>query len=101
MKWINKFPKEEGSYWFYGNPTMGSMGEHYRNNYIVEPEMFLIEIFKISSGWMATTRGYFVSDNKFDTNKTNEGWYGYWAKAELPEKPKDIKNLFGASIETV
>jgi hypothetical protein len=94
MKWTDKFPKQEGKYWFYGDPHLGSMGMHYKDDYKIEPEMYLLDVKKISNGLIGVTEGQFVPSNKFDKTKTREGYLGYFAKAELPDIPEDTLNLF-------
>lgn len=37
--WTKEFPTEPGVYWFYGNPFLGSMGVHFQEGYIPEPEI--------------------------------------------------------------
>jgi len=95
MKWSNKFPNKTGFFWFYGEPLCGSMGSHYEipmKDVIIK--MHLVEIFKISNGFMAATDGYIIPTEKFNQKKTREGYLGYFAKAELPEVPKDKLHLF-------
>jgi len=94
MKWSNKAPTKPGSYWFFGEAFMGSMGGHYRGT--VEPflKMILINVFEISNGMMAQGDGQYISLKPFDKEKRKEGYLGYWAEANIPDPPSDTENLW-------
>jgi len=76
MEWSNKTPTTGGLYWFYG--------ELYRPlSQRPEPKLELVEVSKISNGYMYVANGQFVSEQ--------EGMQGLWQKANLPELPQGWK----------
>ena len=82
-------------HWFYGDPLYGSMGMHYSQPVDREDlRLSLVEIHKISNDWMAVTNGHFMPTHKFNKKEKREGYLGYFAKADIPDIPEDILNLF-------
>ncbi len=74
-KWTNKWPEEEGFYWFYG----------YRFGKIVcgakaEPELVMMNAYKISNGFMYVDMSGFMYESEVEEP--------YFQKAIIPELPK-------------
>ena len=95
-KWVNEFPSEPGNYWFYGELWRGSMGCHYGDNPDqIKPELCYVQIKKGGGGsLMGSSQGQFVFSKKFNFNKNQQGWIGYWRKVESVELPEDYLKLF-------
>lgn len=94
-EWTEQIPKEPGVYWFFG-AILGEMGCDYANDSPkIEPELLLVEVFKISNGVMAKSEGQFFALNKFDKEKRISGHVGYFMKATLPAPPLDASGVFG------
>ena len=87
-EWTEEAPTEPGMYWFYGDYCVGSMGQDYFDDFEPDNRMELVEVFEISNGMMADTRGKFMSLKKFDKNKRKEGHVGKWMPAILPNPPQ-------------
>jgi len=66
-----------------------------KDDYIHTPEITLVNVHEN----MIVAEGHFVNRNKFDKETRKSGWWGYWAKAELPAAPYDGNDLFNKSIE--
>ena len=69
-KWTKTFPKKEGWYWFYG----------YRFKRETEKEYCIVQVRKISNGFM-----YICNGNFMFKKETGEGKF---IPAILPELPK-------------
>lgn len=63
------------------------MGGHYSGQIQPTKETHLVRIRKISNGLMAVTDGRFMSLKPFDKEKKQEGYLGFWKKADLPTTP--------------
>ena len=98
MKWSTDAPTQPGYYWFFGD-FMGGMGQDFTDKATVEPRMVLVEVHKVSNGFMAVAEGRFVPRRVFDKSKRNEGYVGYWAPAELPEPPSDVEAFAGYKMK--
>ena len=77
MSWTKEWPKEEGTYWFYG----------YRYGKIscgnpCKPEYCFVEVSKIANGLMFKTNGQFLFKSKPEE--------AYFQKVELPDPPEDF-----------
>jgi hypothetical protein len=94
MKWSKEFPNKDGFFWFYGEPHMGQMGGHFKGTIRPNLKMCLVEIKKISNGFLAVMNGHHVPNTPFDKENKKPGFLGYWAKAELPKPPEDVDGLF-------
>lgn len=68
-KWSSEWPTEPGRYWFYGY----LWGE-------AKPEMFMIEVWKISNGVSYVTKGTFIYKNDA---------IGLWSRANVLLPPLD------------
>lgn len=73
--WTKEIPKQAGYYWFYGDPFTD---KRWTKPEDIRIELSLVEIRKISNGFVYIARGNFM-ENKI----------GFWQKAELPELPLD------------
>jgi len=93
MSWSEQIPKEVGFYWFYGDPFHGEMGQNYFDDSPpIETKMYLVEIFKVSNGLMATTVGQIIKLRKFSKINKQPGVVGYWQPAGLPVPPSGVLN---------
>ncbi len=61
-KWTTKFPTKPGMYWFYGY-RYGKIS----CGYPCEPELMLMEIFKVSNGVMSKGDGQFVYPEELES----------------------------------
>lgn len=87
MTWSTTAPTEEGFYWLYGDPAFGSMGGHYTGSIPPHKELNYVQVVKVSNGFMAITRGQFMSLLPFNKEKRREGWVGVWQPVVLPTLP--------------
>lgn len=78
MIWTDKWPTEEGTYWFYGY-------RFHITNDKDKPELFLVEVWKLPWGIVYATRGYFLY--------REEGGFGLWTPADLPPVPEDMLKI--------
>lgn len=86
-KWCDAPPTEPGCYWLYGEESYGSMGGHYTGTILPEERLHYVEVRAISNGLMAVTAGRFISLNKFNREKRQEGHIGVWQPVDLPALP--------------
>ena len=97
-QWSKDFPDEPGFYWFYGDPFHGQMGMDFQTpKKPVDAKMQLVEVAEISNGLIAIAAGHFFPSNPFDIKKIRAGYLGYFMKADMPEPPPDLENLFGGT----
>lgn len=82
-EWSEEFPSKEGCYWLYGDYGIGSMGKHFRDDFVPEMKLHFVKIQKLPNGLMGVCDGQPIFSAKF--NKRNEGWLGKWTPAILPE----------------
>jgi len=92
--WTLNIPTEIGHYWFYGELSMGSMGQDYTDSRNDEPRLHLVEIFEGSNGLIGISGAQFVYLNEFKPSNRAEGVVGYWLLADLPVVPDDSENVF-------
>jgi len=89
LEWCNEYPVENGNYWFYGDPYMGQMGADYKPGCIPDVKLYYVKVRK-----MAVCDGQFMTKHKFNYDKQQKGWCGYWAIVIDPIVPMDIHKLF-------
>ncbi len=74
-KWTKEWPTEEGFYWLYSY-RYGKISCGYEQ----KPELMLMEVHKISNGFMGVANGQIVYESEVE-----EPWF---QKAVLPELPE-------------
>ena len=89
--WSSDQPKEEGLYWFYGDPRFGSMGGHFAGTVPPRLELHLVKVNRISNGFVFVSDGQFMSSRPFDKNRRGEGYVGVWQRAYAPPLPLHLK----------
>lgn len=70
--WTTEFPKEEGFYWFYGDPFVS---EYHKDQWAAS--LRIAKVMKIPNGFM------YVADGHFFENRMQ----GLWLKIEKPQIP--------------
>lgn len=86
-EWSPDAPKEEGSYWFYGDDCFGSMGGNFTGSIPPDLELHYVTVRAISNGFMAVTNGRFMPMRPFNPDNRREGYIGVWQRAILPPLP--------------
>jgi hypothetical protein len=86
-EWSPDAPTDEGTFWFCGDDSFGSMGGHYTGSIQPRNEIHLVVVRKISNGVIAVTNGHFMSLTPFNMEKRQSGYLGLWQKADLPPMP--------------
>jgi hypothetical protein len=95
IDWSSSPPEGPGEYWFFGDPYKGQMGIDYQDDApSVKPKMYLVQVRKISNGFLGVTEGQIIPLEKFVKSKSRHGYVGYWGKMELPNPPADTELLF-------
>lgn len=89
--WSFDPPKEEGRYWFYGDPRFGSMGGHFAGTVPPRLELHLVNVNRISNGFVFVCNGHFMPSRPFDKNRRSEGYVGVWQRAYAPPLPIHLK----------
>lgn len=86
--WSDEFPTEPGRYWFYGLPEHGCMGMDYMpQTEPCEAELILVDVNRIGNGLIGHCGGRFVYSRKFNRERSQSGWLGWWQPAVLPAVP--------------
>lgn len=74
MEWSTRFPQSKGLYWFYGyRYGKNSFFKH-------EPELILVEVRKVSNGFMYVSNGQFIYKKEVEEP--------HFQKVILPELPR-------------
>jgi len=81
--WSTEAPKEPGTYWFFGDPYMGSMGGHYKGTVKPDLELHLVNTHALANGTAFVCSGHFMPSHKWDGKR--EGWLGVWKRCVLPD----------------
>jgi len=89
-EWCSEFPAKEGRYWFYGDPYFGNMRSDFKDDPEIDMRLYLIDVRKISNGWMCVTDGQFIPTNMFKKGVRKPGYLGFWRNAVLPTIPESL-----------
>jgi hypothetical protein len=73
-EWTEEWPTEPGYYWFYGWCWRSEIRDG------KAPRFFYVRVRPCSNSMMYVTDGHFMYEE--------EGGYGLWSKAQLPELPE-------------
>ncbi len=94
-EWSDESPTEEGVYWLYGRISYGNKGIDYMDHRPpIKYEMNLVEVHCISNGLLGKSNGQIVFMHKFNREKRQEGWVGFWQPAVLPVPPENAPKDF-------
>ena len=85
--WTIQPPTEPGAYWFYGAAFLGQMSGDFRADATIERSLHFVEVWQVSNGLLAVTKGNFMSLNTFNKGINVPGHLGYWRKTILPDLP--------------
>jgi len=75
--WTKDMPKEEGCFWFFGEPFWGVMNRPPKEYF--KPKMYVVQVMSLPNDFMYVTDGAFM----------NSKCHGLWntEKIILPENP--------------